>query len=118
GDIAKRDSEGFYYIVDRKKDLILVGGFNVYPREVEEVLFKHPAIQEAGVVGVADAYRGESVKAFVVRKPGASLAEEEVIEYCRKNLAAYKIPRSVEFRDTLPRSGVGKYLRRELRKTG
>ncbi|MBI3868712.1 MAG: long-chain fatty acid--CoA ligase [Verrucomicrobia bacterium] len=118
GDIAKRDSEGFYYIVDRKKDLILVGGFNVYPREVEEVLFQHPAIQEAGVVGVADAYRGESVKAFVVRKPGASLAEEEVIEYCRKNLAAYKIPRSVEFRDTLPRSGVGKYLRRELRKTG
>ena len=116
GDIAKRDIDGFYYIVDRKKDLILVGGFNVYPREVEEVLFQHPAIQEAGVVGVADSYRGESVKAFVVLKPGSSLSEDQIIEYCRENLAAYKIPRSVEFRETLPRSGVGKYLRRELRK--
>ncbi len=118
GDIATRDAEGFFRIVDRKKDLILVGGFNVYPREVEEVLFEHPGILEAGVVGVMDDYRGESVKAFVVCKPGITLTEDQVVHHCRQNLAAYKVPRQVEFRDSLPKSGVGKYLRRELRKPG
>ena len=104
--------------MDRKKDIILVGGFNVYPREVEEVLFEHPGILEAGVVGVMDDYRGESVKAFVVCKPGITLTEDQVVHHCRQNLAAYKVPRQVEFRDSLPKSGVGKYLRRELRKPG
>lgn len=118
GDIATCDQDGYYRIVDRTKDLILVGGFNVYPREVEEVLFQHPGILEAGVVGVSDEYRGESVKAFVVCRPGVSVSEDEIIAHCRKNLAAYKVPRLVEFRDSLPKSGVGKYLRRELRKTG
>jgi long-chain acyl-CoA synthetase len=115
GDIAKRDADGFYYIVDRKKDLIIAGGYNVYPREVEEVLFEHPAIQEAVVIGIPDAYRGESVKAFVVLKPGTSPSAEEIAGFCRERLAAYKVPRVVEFRDSLPKSGVGKYLRRELR---
>lgn len=115
GDIAKRDADGFYYIVDRKKDLIIAGGYNVYPREVEEVLFEHPAVQEAVVVGVPDEYRGETVKAFVVRRPGASASADEIMAFCRERLAAYKVPRLVEFRDTLPKSGVGKYLRRELR---
>lgn len=118
GDIATCDKDGYYCIVDRTKDLILVGGFNVYPREVEEVLFLHPGILEAGVIGVTDEYRGESVKAFVVCRPGISLTEEEIIAHCRKSLAAYKVPRQVEFRDSLPKSGVGKYLRRELRKSG
>ena len=116
GDIARVDPDGFYYIADRKKDLILVGGFNVYPREVEEVLFEHPAIKEAAVVGVPDGYRGESVKAFVVCRPGMSASVEEIISFSRERLAAYKVPRAIEFLDSLPRSGVGKYLRRELRK--
>jgi len=116
GDIARQDREGYFYIVDRKKDLILVGGFNVYPREVEEALFEHPLIREAGVVGVPDSYRGEAVKAFVVLKPGARLSPDEIVTHCRQRLAAYKVPRHVEFRESLPKSGVGKYLRRELRK--
>jgi long-chain acyl-CoA synthetase len=115
GDIAKRDADGFFYIVDRKKDLIIAGGFNIYPREVEEVLFEHPAIQEAVVVGIPDAYRGETVKAFVVSKPGQTPTADDVIAFCRERLAPYKVPRLVEFRDSLPKSGVGKYLRRELR---
>lgn len=116
GDVARHDEEGYYYIVDRKKDLILAGGFNVYPREVEEVLFEHPDIREAAVIGVPDEYRGETVKAFVVPKPGASPAPDAIIRFCRERLAAYKVPRQVEFRDSIPKSGVGKYLRRELRK--
>ena len=116
GDIAKKDADGYFYIVDRKKDLIIAGGFNIYPREVEEVLFECPKIKEAAVIGVPDPYRGETVKAFVVLKHGVSATAEEIIAFCRERLAAYKAPRQVVFRDSLPKSGVGKYLRRELRK--
>ena len=115
GDVAKRDAEGFYYIVDRKKDLIIAGGYNVYPREVEEVLFEHPSVQEAVVIGMPCPYRGETVKAFVVTKPETPVTQEELVAFCRERLASYKVPRMVEFRDSLPKSGVGKYLRRELR---
>ena len=115
GDIARRDKEGYYYIVDRKKDMIIAGGFNIYPREVEEVLFEHPQIQEAAVVGVPDEYRGETVKAFIVLQTGATASAEDIIRFCRERLAAYKVPRQIVFRDSLPKSGVGKYLRRELR---
>jgi long-chain acyl-CoA synthetase len=115
GDIARVDAEGYFYIVDRKKDLIIAGGYNVYPREVEEVLFEHPQIKEATVIGVPDQYRGETVKAFVVAKDGQALTADEVIGFCRERLAAYKLPRIVEIRESLPKSGVGKYLRRVLR---
>lgn len=115
GDIAYRDEEDYYYIVDRKKDLIIAGGFNIYPREVEEVLYQHPAVLEAVVIGVPDAYRGESVKAVVVAKGGVNLTEEELLAYCRESMAAYKVPRVVEFRDFLPKTAVGKILRRTLR---
>ena len=115
GDIARKDEDGYYYIVDRKKDLIIAGGFNIYPREVEEVLFENPAVQEAAVVGIPDPYRGETVKAFVVLKQAMTATPEEIMAWCRERLASYKVPRQVEFRDSLPKSGVGKYLRRELR---
>ncbi|MSU57118.1 MAG: long-chain fatty acid--CoA ligase [Pedosphaera sp.] len=115
GDIAKKDADGYYYIVDRKKDMIIAGGYNIYPREVEEVLFECPKVKEAGVVGVPDEYRGETVKAFVVLKAGVKATVEEIVAFCRERLAAYKVPRQVVFIDALPRSGVGKYLRRELR---
>lgn len=115
GDIAYRDEEDYYYIVDRKKDLIISGGFNVYPREVEEVLYQHPAVLEAVVIGVADPYRGESVKAVVVAKADSNVSEEELIAFCRDNMAAYKVPRFIEFRDALPKTAVGKILRRTLR---
>lgn len=114
GDIATMDQEGYFAILDRAKDVIIAGGFNVYPREVEEVLFTHPAVHEAAVCGVPDAYRGETVKAFVVLKEGAQAGEEEIIAYCRERMATFKAPRLVEFRATLPRSTVGKVLRREL----
>jgi long-chain acyl-CoA synthetase len=114
GDIARMDEEGYFQIVDRKKDMIICGGFNVYPRDVEEVLFRHPAIADAAVAGVPDEYRGEAVKAFVVLKAGASATEEEIISFCRQHLAGFKAPSSVEFRDSLPKSTVGKVLRREL----
>ena len=116
GDIARKDADGYFYIVDRKKDMIIAGGYNIYPREVEEVLFEYPKIQEAAVIGVPDSYRGETVKAFVVLKPGVTATAEEIIAFCRERLASYKAPRLVVFRDSLPKSGVGKYLRRELRK--
>jgi len=115
GDIGKFDQDGYLTIVDRKKDMIIAGGYNVYPVELDNVLFDHPKILEACTIGVPDAYRGETVKAFVVVKPGESLTEEDVMTYCRQNLAAYKIPRQVEFVDELPKSAVGKILRRELR---
>jgi long-chain acyl-CoA synthetase len=114
GDIARMDEEGYFQIVDRKKDMIICGGFNVYPRDVEEVLFQHPAIQEAAVTGMPDEYRGETVKAFVVLKEGMEASEEEIIDFCREHLAGYKVPKSVELRDSLPKSMVGKVLRREL----
>lgn len=115
GDLATRDEDGYFYIVDRKKDMIISSGYNVYPREVEEVLYLLSEVQEAIVVGIPDEYRGEAVKAFIALKPGASINEEEVLTHCRKHLAAYKVPRFVEFRTQLPKSAVGKLLRRELR---
>lgn len=115
GDIARMDEEGYVYIVDRKKDVIIASGYNVYPREVEEVLYEHPAVQEAVVVGTADAYRGETVKAVVVLKEGVQASEEDIIAFCRKHMAVYKVPRIVEFRAQLPKSGAGKILRRMLR---
>jgi long-chain acyl-CoA synthetase len=118
GDIARTDEEGYFQIVDRKKDMIICGGFNVYPRDVEEALFQHPAVKEAAVVGIPDEYRGETVKAFVILKEGMAAGEEELIAFCRERLAKYKVPTSVEFRAELPKSTVGKVLRRELTKTG
>lgn len=115
GDIAYRDSDGFYFIKDRVKDMIIRGGFNVYPREVEEVLYAHPAIAEAAVIGVPDPALGEEIKAVVSCKPGQSVTEQEVIDYCKEQLAAYKYPRSVEVRETLPKTATGKILKRELR---
>lgn len=107
GDMATMDDEGYFYIVDRKKDMIIAGGYNIYPREVEEVLFEHPAIKEAVVVGIPDPYRGETVKAFIVLKDGITATEEELDKFCRANLAAYKIPRAYEFRTELPKTLVG-----------
>jgi long-chain acyl-CoA synthetase len=115
GDIARMDEDGYFFIVDRKKDMILCSGYNVYPREIEEVLYQHPKIQEACVLGVPDPYRGETVKAFVVLKEGSESSPEEIIAYCRQNMARYKAPTIVEFRKELPRSNVGKILRKVLR---
>jgi long-chain acyl-CoA synthetase len=115
GDVAVRDDDGFLFIVDRKKDMIIAGGFNIYPREIDEVLFQHPKIQDAVSVGIADKYRGETVKAYVVLKPGQTATEEEVVTFCREKLAAYKVPKIVEFRESLPKSAVGKVLRKILR---
>lgn len=115
GDVARMDEDGFFYIVQRKKDMIIVSGFNVYPNEVEDVLFTHPAIVEAAVIGVPDAYRGEAVKAFIVLKPEAQATAEEIIDYCRERMAKYKVPSQVEFLSALPKSAVGKVLRRTLR---
>jgi long-chain acyl-CoA synthetase len=114
GDVAVMDPDGYTFIVDRKKDMILAGGYNIYPREIDEVLFAHPDILEACAKGVPDPYRGETVKAYVVRRPGAALSEAEVIAWCREKLAAYKVPRSVVFVDELPKSAVGKILRKNL----
>jgi long-chain acyl-CoA synthetase len=114
GDIAKMDESGYFYIVDRKKDMILASGYNVYPREIEEILFEHPDVAEAVAIGVPDEYRGETVKAFVVRRSGASTSEEEILDFCKDRLAAYKTPKAVEFREELPKSAVGKLLRRVL----
>jgi long-chain acyl-CoA synthetase len=114
GDVARVDAEGFFYVVDRRKDMIDASGFKVLPREVEEVLLMHPKVREAVVAGVPDLYRGETVKAFVVLKPGESSTEEEIVEFCRLHLAAFKVPRKVDFRSELPKTMVGKYLRRVL----
>lgn len=114
GDIVKIDEDGFVFIVDRKKDMIICSGFNVYPRDVDEVLYANPKIMEACTVGVPDPKRGETVKAFVVLKPGESMTVEEVIEYCRKSLAPYKVPTLVEFIDAIPRTAVGKPDRKVL----
>ena len=114
-DMAKMDEEGYFYIVDRKKDMIISGGFNIYPREVEEVLYEHPKILEAAVIGVPHEYKGEAVKAYVVLKEGEVLTEEEVIAFCKERLAHYKVPKEVEFVNDLPKSMIGKVLRRELK---
>ncbi len=116
GDIAKMDEDGFFYITDRKKDMIIAGGYNIYPREVEEVLMTHPAVIEVSVAGVKDARRGETVKAWIVKKEGDPTTEEEIVEWSKDQLAKYKYPRLIEFRDELPKTTVGKVLKRELRK--
>ncbi len=115
GDIGCFDEDGYLKITDRKKDMIIAGGYNIYPLEVDGVLFDHPKILEACTIGVKDEYRGETVKAFVVVKDGEALTQEEIIEFCRKNLAAYKVPKIVEFIDELPKTAVGKVLRRKLK---
>ena len=114
GDMGRMDEEGYFYVEDRKSDMIIAGGFNIYPREVEEVLFEHTGIQEAAVIGVPDAYRGETVKAVIVPKKGEKLDEKQLNRYCRKNLAPYKVPRIYEFREELPKTIVGKVLKRQL----
>lgn len=114
GDIARMDEDGYFYIEDRKKDMIIAGGFNIYPREVEEVLAEHPAVVEVAVAGIADARRGETVKAWIVKKPGDPTTEEEIIAWSKERLAKYKYPRLIEFRNELPRTIVGKVLKREL----
>jgi len=115
GDMAYRDEDGYFFIVDRKKEMILTGGFNIYPREIEEVLFAHPCIAEAAVVGIPDLEKGEKAKAFVVLKEGRSASSEEIMDFCRARLAAYKAPREVEFIARLPRNAAGKVLKRVLR---
>ncbi len=114
GDIAKMDQDGYFYIVDRKKELIKPGGYQVWPREVEEVISTYPKVLEVGVAGVMDAYRGETVKAWIVLKPGETATEEEIREFCKKNMAPFKVPTQVEFKTELPKTTVGKVLRREL----
>ncbi|WP_308216565.1 AMP-binding protein [Pseudalkalibacillus decolorationis] len=114
GDMGYMDENGYFYIVDRKKDMIIAGGFNIYPREVEEILFEHPDVLEATVIGVPDPYRGETVKAFIVLKDGVTCSEEELNVHCRKHLASFKAPRLYEFREELPKTMVGKVLRRVL----
>jgi long-chain acyl-CoA synthetase len=114
GDIATMDDAGFFSIVDRKKDLVIAGGFNIYPAEVEAVIRTHEAVADCCVIGLPDRYRGETVKAFVVPRPGAQLQESDVIEHCTTRLSAYKVPKMVELRDDLPRTAIGKALRRLL----
>lgn len=114
GDLGYMNDEGFFFIVDRKKDMIIAGGFNIYPREIEEVLYEHEAVQECVVAGVPDAYRGETVKAYIVQKEGYNVSEEEFNTYCREHLASFKVPRIYEFRKELPKTAVGKILRRSL----
>ena len=115
GDIAMQDEDDYFFIVDRKKDMIIAGGYNIYPREIDEVLFQHPKVEEGVAVGIADKYRGETVKAFIVLKPGETCTAEEIIAFCRERLAAYKAPKLVEFRSSLPKSAIGKVLRKILR---
>jgi len=115
GDVVVQDEDGFLFIVDRKKDMIIAGGFNIYPREVDEVLYRHPKVQDAVTVGIPDAYRGETVKAFVVPREGETISPEEIIAFCREKMAPYKIPREIEFMTALPQSPAGKILRRVLR---
>lgn len=115
GDIATMDEDGYFYIVDRKKDMILSGGFNVYPRDIDEVFYQHPKVLEACSIGVPDPKRGESVKVFVVLKEGENATAEELLEFCKTKLATYKLPTDIEFRKELPKSTVGKILRKELK---
>ena len=116
GDIGYMDEDGYLTIVDRKKDMIIASGFNIYPQEIDEVLMGHRQILEACTIGVLDSYRGETVKAYVVARPGQTIPEEELHAHCKKNLAAYKCPESFVFLDELPKSAVGKILRREIRR--
>jgi len=115
GDIARMDEDGYFYIMDIKKDMIIAGGFNIYPKDIDQILAEHPKVSEAVAVGIPDRYRGETVKAFVVLKPGETATAEEILNFCRQNLAKYKVPTQVEFREALPKSSSGKILRRILR---
>jgi len=120
GDIGKMDEEGYFYVLDRSKDMIKASGFNIYPREVEEVLLLHPAVQEAAVIGIPHEYRGETVAAVIVLKPGIEATNDtrdDIIAYCKKELTPYKVPKFIEFRESLPKSLIGKVLKRELRET-
>jgi len=118
GDVGKMDENGWFYVVDRKKDLIIASGYKVWPRDVEDVLYQHPAVREAAVVGVPDQYRGETVKAFVALRDGIDtpVTSEEIIAFCKSRMAAYKYPRQVEFVSEIPKTLTGKFLRRALRK--
>ena len=117
GDIARMDEEGYFFIVDRKKDMVLIGGFNVYPNNVEKAMVEHEGVAEAAVAGIPHPEKEgqETLKAWVVRAPGSSVTAEELIEYCNRKLAPYEVPRRMEFVDELPKTAVGKILRRELR---
>ncbi|MCM3588820.1 long-chain fatty acid--CoA ligase [Mesobacillus maritimus] len=115
GDIAYMDEEGYLYIVDRKKDMIIASGYNIYPREIEEVIYQISAVREVVVIGIPDEYRGETVKAYIALKEYQAVSKNEIIAFCRKNLATYKVPKQIEFREELPKSSVGKLLKRELR---
>jgi long-chain acyl-CoA synthetase len=115
GDIGFLDEDGYLTIVDRKKDLIVASGFNIFPQEIDEILFSHPKVLEACTIGIPDAYRGETPKSFVVPKPGEKLSKEELSAFCKERLAAYKVPKHIEFMAELPKSAVGKILRKELR---
>jgi long-chain acyl-CoA synthetase len=117
GDVARMDAEGWFYLVDRKKDMIIASGYKVWPREVEDVLYQHPAVREAGVVGAPDAYRGETVIAYVALKSGfeGKVTPEELSEFCKQRMANYKYPRQIEIMEELPKTPTGKFLRRELR---
>jgi len=120
GDIGKMDEEGYFYVIDRSKDMIKASGFNIYPREVEEVLLLHPAVAEAAVIGIPHEYRGETVAAVVVLKPGFAASEDthdEIIAYCKKELTPYKVPKLIEFRESLPKTLIGKVLKREVKAT-
>ncbi len=114
GDMATMDEEGYFTIIDRKKDMIIASGFNIYPREIEEVLYEHPSVKEAVVVGTKDEYRGETVRAYIVLKDGAPPDPSGLEKFCRSQLAAYKVPREYVFRESLPKTMVGKVLRRKL----
>jgi acyl-CoA synthetase (AMP-forming)/AMP-acid ligase II len=115
GDLARQDEEGYVYLVDRKNDMVISGGENIYPREVEEVLLSVPAVAECGVTGAPHPYWGEAVTAFVVLRPRTSATEEELLAVCRERLSRYKVPKAIRFVDALPRNSMGKVLRRELR---
>jgi long-chain acyl-CoA synthetase len=116
GDLARRDEEGYLYIVDRKKDMVISGGLNIYPREIEEVLHRHPAIREAAVIGVPDEHWGERLRAFVVPRPGMTLDPADVDAFCRESLSGYKVPRELRLVEALPRNAAGKVLKQELRR--
>jgi long-chain acyl-CoA synthetase len=115
GDIGMMDSDGYFTIVDRAKDIIIASGYKVFPRDVEEALYAHPKVLEAAVVGMPDEYRGETVRAFVVVKPGEKLTAAELDQWCHERLAVYKVPKTYEFRESLPKTLIGKVLRRALR---
>jgi long-chain acyl-CoA synthetase len=114
GDVAWVDREGYFYVIDRKKDMVTTGVYKAYPAEVEAVINSHPAVKESAVVGLFDDFRGHSLKAFVVLEPGGALSEEELLGFLKENLSAHKVPRVIEFRGELPRSSVGKILRKDL----